>query len=430
MQRVASGDSAISELTNSHTSHRLLSVGDEESLNIESSTDCEESGMIRVSILQPHPGDTSPKLHVFSEDTLGKQHNEKSKVPPPLLMRHTATSTTSFISSPGAMAVRGIGELPHTPSTIACDDDTVEADCAIEVERMATAIAISDKELEDEYRLRILETAVQAKVLKAEDYVSQKLFARMNKMIIAGLLLAAAVVLTVVLWTRSSEESSTSFNGSPSLLSPSYPTVAPTTPFHAQVIEYFRSSEAHDPLQHEIGTSQYQALQAVASMPRLPQTDWLTAYRLMVLYESTQGASWHNNTNWNSDAPLCTWYGVSCQDTTSDASGATNIVGLNLANNRLVGTLPWEITLLPLKIFDLHNNALVDAIPPELSHLSQLTVLDLSNNWLTGSLTTELCANEATLQVDCEHVVCTCCTPDCYGVNISTTMAPLVPSVP
>ncbi len=251
MQRAVSGESAISELTNPDSSHRLLSIGDEESLYLESSTACEESE-IQISILQPRKSDTSPKRQFFSEGQHVKQHNEKSKVPPPFLMRHTATSTTSFTSSPGAMAVRGIRELPHTPSTIACDDDdeAMEADCTIEVEGMATAIAISDKELEDEYRLRILKTAVQAKVVKAEYSVSHNPCSRMNKMIIGGLLLAAAVVLTVVLWPRSREESSTSFAG----VSPSYPTVAPTTPFYGQVLEYFRKSEAYDPLQHEIGT--------------------------------------------------------------------------------------------------------------------------------------------------------------------------------
>jgi hypothetical protein len=433
-QRVDSDDGAISEIMDPKTSHRLLSLDDEEStsLNLKNSDACDDS-RVRISI-QSHQTDTSTNKRPFSsEDDFDKQNNEKSKVPPPFLMRHTATSTTSFISSPGAMAVRGIGELPHTPSTIACDcdDDTFDADCAIEVERMATAVAISDKELEDEYRLRIMETAVQAKVLKAEDSVLHNPCAPMNKIIIAGLVLAAAVVITVVfLRPRSVDESSTSFAGSPSSLSPSYPTVAPTSPFHAQVVEYFRSSEADDPLHQEIETPQHQALQAVASMLRLPQEDWLAAYRLMVVYESTQGENWHNNTNWNSDAPLCTWYGVSCQEKTSDVDGGSIIVGLNLAENRLVGTLPWEVTLLPLEILDLHSNALVDGIPSELSRLNQLTLLDLSNNWLTGSIAIELCAHTATLQVDCEHVLCTCCTPDCSGVNISTTMEPSVPSVP
>ena len=56
---------------------------------------------------------------------------------------------------------------------------------------------------------------------------------------------------------------------------------------------------------------------------------------LMALYNSTDGANWTNNTNWGTDEPLSTWFGVY---TNSDGRvmavpGATH----NCSGNNLVG---------------------------------------------------------------------------------------------
>ena len=435
----------MSQLTEPSTSE-LPVEPDEETGHLQdddasSSSNVAKESIMQISMIQPnHQRETivvEPPASSSSKNERDRSLKSPSKVPTPFLMRHTATSTTSFSSSPGAMAIDGIGEPSlRPPATIPFDDDDDchpdEYEYDEEVE-MATAIAISDKELEEEYRSRIFETAVQAKVMEEVEQVPPpNRCVRGLGVLLMVLLVVAGVVLVVVLMPRSNDEVTTSpsLTDSPpagtqtSPLDPSAPTVAPTTQLQAQMAEYFRT-QSDDPRREQPGTPQYQAFQAVSSMPSLSQDDWFTAYRLMVLYESTQGDSWHNNTNWHSDAPLCTWYGVSCQET-DDSNAAAIIVGLTLANNRLVGTLPWEVMQLPLESLELNSNALVDAIPSEMARMKQLTLLDISKNWLTGSVPVELCANQGTLQVDCEHVVCTCCSPDCTGVNISITMAPSV----
>ncbi|MEM1124124.1 MAG: hypothetical protein AAGJ18_27050, partial [Bacteroidota bacterium] len=93
--------------------------------------------------------------------------------------------------------------------------------------------------------------------------------------------------------------------------------------------------------------------------------DW-TALRM--LYLSTDGLNWTNNSGWeqlNSATPpspcnLTSLYGVS-----TDGNGRVN--ALNLSNNNLSGTLPAE-----------------------LAQLTELTQLDLSNNDLSGCFPADL----------------------------------------
>ena len=82
---------------------------------------------------------------------------------------------------------------------------------------------------------------------------------------------------------------------------------------------------------------------------------------LMEFYEATGGANWTDDTNWNTDAPLDQWYGV-----TTDAAGS--VVELRLSNNRLSGT-----------------------IPSSLGSLANLDELHLAGNQLSGSIPAALC---------------------------------------
>src|SRR5579864_8627883 len=91
---------------------------------------------------------------------------------------------------------------------------------------------------------------------------------------------------------------------------------------------------------------------------RISQAEWQT---LVNIYNSTSGASWVNNTNWNGggtgpSGSECTWFGVTCNP------AGTAVTALIMYNNNMTGPLP------------------------DLSGLSNLTQIQISGNNLTGSL--------------------------------------------
>ena len=101
-------------------------------------------------------------------------------------------------------------------------------------------------------------------------------------------------------------------------------------------------------------------------------------------YAATNGADWTDNTNWDTDAPLGLWHGVS-----TDADGS--VTELSLHSNNLTGSLPGELGRLSgLYWMDLDDNNLTGPIPSELGDLSELQALTLAENMLTGPLPPEL----------------------------------------
>ena len=101
---------------------------------------------------------------------------------------------------------------------------------------------------------------------------------------------------------------------------------------------------------------------------------------LVALYNATDGANWHNNTNWLSDKPLHEWYGV-------NADKNRNVKNMLLQRNNLRGTIPAELgNLANPKILSLHGNLLTDTIPPELGNLQSLQSLSFSYNYLSGKV--------------------------------------------
>jgi len=113
----------------------------------------------------------------------------------------------------------------------------------------------------------------------------------------------------------------------------------------------------------------------------------LERYILMVLYYSTSGPDWPY-LMWNRD-DICTWNretedwliatGLFC------VSGTLNF--LDLINNNLRGTIPWEIGLLTdLGFLSLMSNSLTGSIPSQVGDMSRLEYFRVSNNTLTGTL--------------------------------------------
>jgi Leucine-rich repeat (LRR) protein len=67
-----------------------------------------------------------------------------------------------------------------------------------------------------------------------------------------------------------------------------------------------------------------------------------------------------------------------------DVFEQTQLVELNLSDNRLTGAIPAEIRLLSkLEVLDMSDNAMT-GLPAEIGQLSHLKTLDVSNNQLTG----------------------------------------------
>jgi hypothetical protein len=129
----------------------------------------------------------------------------------------------------------------------------------------------------------------------------------------------------------------------------------------------------------------------------------LERYVPAVIYFSTIGSGWDDRYNFLSDADVCTWNngkdranggrGVFCS--TDDKT----IDYVNLRENNLQTTLPWELFLLTtLKFIDMSTNKVEGTIPTRIDELTRLEHFDLSNNnSVRGALPTTLSSKMTTL---------------------------------
>ena len=105
---------------------------------------------------------------------------------------------------------------------------------------------------------------------------------------------------------------------------------------------------------------------------------------LALLYEALGGPGWRNSTNWLTDAPLETWWGIQV-----DESG--RVSDIQLFSNRLSGRIPSRIGRFPhLRRLRLDANQIRGPIPPELGELTELRRLELNANDLRGAIPREL----------------------------------------
>lgn len=103
---------------------------------------------------------------------------------------------------------------------------------------------------------------------------------------------------------------------------------------------------------------------------------------LMQLYNSTNGASWMNNTGWaegaaGTNCDPCSWFGVGC-------NADDRVTTLSLADNNLDGTIP-DFTVPFLERLQVKNNRL-SGIIPDFATLPNLTFLIAYNNDLSGNI--------------------------------------------
>ncbi len=73
------------------------------------------------------------------------------------------------------------------------------------------------------------------------------------------------------------------------------------------------------------------------------------------IYLETGGEFWSHANNWKSEAPICSWEGILCEN--GDRQDSEGITSLRLDNNGLSGTLPSQVWTLPsLRFLSLKNN--------------------------------------------------------------------------
>ena len=101
---------------------------------------------------------------------------------------------------------------------------------------------------------------------------------------------------------------------------------------------------------------------------------------LVALYNSTNGPGWKTQTNWLTQAPVATWFGL--ETSVNQTSGLNEILEIDLSNNNVSGTIPDSITVLDeLQNFNVSTN-FIKGLPADMSGMTALANFDCRNNRL------------------------------------------------
>jgi len=118
-----------------------------------------------------------------------------------------------------------------------------------------------------------------------------------------------------------------------------------------------------------------------ANVTEIPQSE---CQALIAIYNQDDGPSWLDQGNWLVTNTPSNWKGVSV------SGGHVTELSLEYFFG-MYGSIPIELTNLTyLTNLDISNSNLIDAIPSQLGDMTSLTNLDLSYNQLSGSIPPEL----------------------------------------
>lgn len=104
---------------------------------------------------------------------------------------------------------------------------------------------------------------------------------------------------------------------------------------------------------------------------------------LKELYNSTNGPQWTNNDGWLVDCDYCNWEGITC-----DAN--QNIALINLSNNNLTGSLPSYFGDFPFLIALYLSENSIGGMIPDFSGCTNLEGILLNDNQLVGNVPSNL----------------------------------------
>ena len=148
-------------------------------------------------------------------------------------------------------------------------------------------------------------------------------------------------------------------------------------------------------------TPQYKAFEWIVRQdeksPTSQEDTFISRYVLVLLYFAMEGSDWTIQPRWVSDGTsldVCDWMFVSCNDniniTSNSANMNTIVTALNIPTNNLGGSIPSEIQHLSnLRMIDMSDNIRISGtIPSELYNLVSLEVLGLGGNDLVGTVST------------------------------------------
>jgi hypothetical protein len=139
---------------------------------------------------------------------------------------------------------------------------------------------------------------------------------------------------------------------------------------------------------------QFRALEWVKSNPptveELKFKPLVQKYVLAVLYFSTNGEEWLDNTGWLSSNEECEWFSTSSNGIVCDWVG--RVIGIDLRSNNLNGIIPSELVLLSenLTRIRFNGNSLRGAFPSFVGEMTNLERFHAHWNFLSGTVPTNL----------------------------------------
>jgi len=136
-----------------------------------------------------------------------------------------------------------------------------------------------------------------------------------------------------------------------------------------------------------LNTPQYYAFNWLTNVhgekEEINEREILSQYGLYTLYLSTNGNSWTKKTNWMNTTDECSWYGVTCGST-------GEIIELDLSHNNLEQAIPQEIsTMTDLKKMNFTYNGLT-GISSSIAALKKLQSFEIYHNENMGRIPLEV----------------------------------------